>query len=431
MSRDESARIFHADLWGVREKKYDWLRSHDINATPWREIRPRPEFYLFVPRDEALSAAYEHFAPIPAIFPVNSVGIVTARDRLTIQWSPEKLWQTVSTFSRMDAELARRGYKLGKDARDWKVSLAQKDLLDSGPSRDNVVPMLYRPFDVRYTYYTGRSRGFICMPRPDVMRHMLAGENLALITPKQNKGDFGAFAATTIGTHKTVAAYDINYYFPLYLYPQHKGENLFVRHDVSERRPNLSPAIVEALRAAYGEEPSPEDIFNYVYAVLYAPAYRERYAEFLRIDFPRIPLTSDRATFEETASLGGRLVALHLLKSPELDPPIARFEGEGDARVAKTKRQGFRYQPEAKRVYINTSQHFSPVPQEVWQYRIGGYQVCEKWLKDRKGRRLELDDIRTYCRIVTALARTIEIQRAIDAVYPRVEAALLKAEGSR
>jgi len=165
--------------------------------------------------------------------------------------------------------------------------------------------------------------------------------------------------------------------------------------------------------------------------VLYAPAYRERYAEFLRIDFPRIPITSDRATFEETASLGGRLVALHLLKSPELDPPIARFEGEGDNRVAKTKRQGFRYHPEAKRVYINTSQHFSPVPQEVWQYRIGGYQVCEKWLKDRKERRLELDDIRTYCRIVTALARTIEIQRAIDAVYPRIEAALLKAEGSR
>jgi predicted helicase len=163
---------------------------------------------------------------------------------------------------------------LGKDAQDWKVALAQKDLLDSGPTREKIVPVLYRPFDVRHTYYTGHSQGFICRPRPEVMRHMLAGENVALITPKQHKDEFGALTTDAIGAHKSVAAYDINYYFPLYLYPSaHRGD-LFAHHEPSERRPNVNPALVQVLAEAYGRVPTPEEIFHYVYAVLYAPAYR-------------------------------------------------------------------------------------------------------------------------------------------------------------
>ncbi|MFZ1552014.1 MAG: type ISP restriction/modification enzyme, partial [Anaerolineae bacterium] len=133
----------------------------------------------------------------------------------------------------------------------------------------------------------------------------------------------------------------------------------------------------------------------------------------------RIPLTADRELFDALAALGGRLVELHLLRSPELDPPLARFEGAGDGRVAKGK--GLHYDPDAGRVAINAGQHFAPVSPEVWQYQVGGYQVCHKWLKDRAERQLSLAEVRTYCRIVTALARTIEVQRAIDAVYGAVE----------
>jgi hypothetical protein len=228
-------------------------------------------------------------------------------------------------------------------------------------------------------------------------------------------------ATQTMGTHKSVAAYDINYYFPLYLYPTADRADLFAQHESAERRPNLNPKVVAALAQAYGAEPTPEEIFHYVYAVLYAPAYREKYAEFLRMDFPRVPFTADAKLFRELAALGARLTVLHLLKSPELDPPACRFEGEGDSRIGKGRKAGFRYEPGEQRVYINATQYFAPVAEIVWGYQVGGYQVCEKWLKDRQERRLELDDIRTYCRIVTALGLTVEIQDQIDALYLTVE----------
>jgi hypothetical protein len=261
------------------------------------------------------------------------------------------------------------------------------------------------------------------------MRHMLAGENLALITPKQHKDEFGALATETIGAHKSVAAYDINYYFPLYLYPSADRGDLFAHHEPTERQPNLNPKLVAALTEAYGLEPTPEDIFHYIYAVLYAPAYREKYAEFLRMDFPRVPFTADAKLFQKLAALGARLTALHLLTSPELDPPACRFEGEGDSRIAKGRKAGLRYEPGEQRVYINATQYFAPVREAVWSYQVGGYQVCEKWLKDRQERRLEFDDIRTYCHIVTALGRTLVIQTEIDALYPGVEKSVVAIPG--
>jgi len=417
------ARVHHAEAWGTREAKYAWLEAHDVTDTAWQEVRPGSPFYLFVPRAEDLAASYSAFIRVTALFPVNSVGIVTARDRLTIHRSPEEVWRTVTVFSRMEPELARQAYGLGKDARDWKVTLAQKDLLDSGPDREKVMPILYRPFDVRYTYYTGHSRGFICMPRPEVMRHMLAGENVALIVPRRVEyaGTWQhAFVCRQMSEHVVVSLKTIDYHFPLYLYPETDRRDLFAPLESSQRRPNLNPQVAAALAAEYGREPTPEEVFHYVYAVLYAPTYREQYAEFLRIDFPRIPFAADYEVFEALAALGARLAALHLLKSPELDPPAARFEGQGDGRVAKGR--GLHYDAEAGRVYINPTQYFAPVPAEVWEYRIGGYQVCEKWLKDRQGRRLELEDVRTYCRIATALEQTIELQQEIDALYLAAEA---------
>ena len=165
----------------------------------------------------------------------------------------------------------------------------------------------------------------------------------------------------------------------------------------------------------------PEDIYHYVYAILHAPVYREKYAEFLRREFPRVPFTSDREVFANIVSLGSRLTELHLLTSSELDRPTCRFDGQGNMVVARTKAQGFRYDPDAERMYINKTQYFGPVPERVYEYRIGGYQVCDKWLKDRKERRLKLEDIQTYCRIVTAIGHTIRIQEQLDDLYPEVE----------
>jgi len=424
--RKAYAVVRHADLWGSRESKYSWLDGRDLKQTDWQELKPTSPFHLFVPRDNALDAGYRRFVGIPDLFPVNSVGIVTARDGLTIHWSKENAWKTVTVFAGMDAEVARQGYKLGQDTRDWKVSFAQKDLRDSGPSRDKIVPILYRPFDVRHTYYTGRSRGFICMPRPEVMRHMLAGENIALITSRLTKGETFRHAQVTRNIVEVICmspkTSNNGFVFPLYLYPTADRTDLFAQHEPAERRPNLNPKVVAALAQAYGAEPAPEEIFHYVYAVLHAPAYREKYTEFLRMDFPRVPFTSDAKLFRKLAALGARLTALHLLKSPELDPPACRFEGEGDSRIGKGKKAGFRYEQGEQRAYINATQYFAPVAGAVWSYRVGGYQVCEKWLKDRQERRLELDDIRTYCCMVTALGLTIEIQEQLNVLYLAVEA---------
>ena len=376
-------------------------------------------------RDEALEAEYRQFISIPDVFPVNSVGIVTARDRLTIRWSEQEAWDRVRAFSQMDPELARQAYQLGEDAQDWKVEMAQNDLLDPGLTREKVVPILYRPFDVRHTYYTGRSNGFICRPRSEVMRHMLAGENLALCIGRQGHV-VGAGEWNLIYCSQTIEDFNLfyrggNVNFPLYLYPTTDRNDLFAHHEASERQPNLNPKLVAALTEAHSRAPSPEEIFHYIYAILYAPSYREQYAEFLRTDFPRVPFTKDRALFTNLAALGTRLADLHLLKSPELDPPTCRFEGEGDAVVARTKAQGFRYDAGEQRMYVNKTQHFGPVALEVHEYQIGGYQVCDKWLKDRRDRRLDLDDIRTYCRMVTAIGITLAIQQELDRAYADME----------
>jgi len=260
---------------------------------------------------------------------------------------------------------------------------------------------------------------------------MLEGENIALITARTNKSQTmdHFFCSRYIVETKCGESTVQSYTFPLYLYGTRDRDDLFARHDVLQREPNLNPVVVAALKRAYGKAPMPEEVFHYVYAVLYAPAYRRKYAEFLRMDFPRVPFTADRKLFGKVAGLGERLAGLHLLSSGELDPPACRFEGEGSGRVEKGRKAGLRFEAGEQRVYINGGQYFAPVPEAVWSYVVGGYQVCEKWLKDRRERRLELDEIRTYCRIVTALGLTIGIQEELDDLYPEVEKEIVEMGG--
>jgi len=427
--------IRHSEIWGNREQKYEWLTKHELKKTKWNELKPTSPLYLFVPRDERLNKRFQSYPSIPTIFPVNSVGIVTARDHLTIHWTSHQVWTTVMNFVSLDPEIARHAYQLGNDVRDWKVKLAQEDLKKSGPTKENIVPILYRPFDIRYTYYTGRSKGFHCMPRGEVMRHMLQ-PNLALITPRQIKEQSGAFATTSIAGHKTVSVFDINYLFPLYLYkPSDSGgsgrrsgfskyQTMFVFEPAaaySVRHPNISPDLFKSLSNAYRKQPSPEQIFHYIYALLYSNAYRKKYAEFLKTDFPRVPFTKDYMLFKKLAEKGEDLVELHLLKSRKLIKPIAKCEGSGNLRVEKVT-----YDPNKARVHINPEKWFEGIPPEVWEYHIGGYQVAEKWLKDRKGRQLSSEEVAHYTRVITAIAETISIQRSLGDLFAEVETTLLE-----
>ncbi|MFQ5604367.1 MAG: type ISP restriction/modification enzyme, partial [bacterium] len=180
------------------------------------------------------------------------------------------------------------------------------------------------------------------------------------------------------------------------------------------KKPNIDQKIYELLTQTYGKKPSPEQIFYYLYAVLYANTYRTQYAEFLKIDFPRVPFTTNYAQFIKMGKYGQKLVDLHLLQSNELKMTSVRFEGQGGNKVEQV-----RY--EANRVYVNQNQYFAKVAKDIWEYQIGGYQVCHKWLKDRKGRPLSLEDIKHYCKVVTALQKTIDIQTEIDKLYPQLE----------
>jgi predicted helicase len=218
---ENNCKVFHSELWGLRIDKYEHLSENDINSIEWKEITPKSEFYLFIPKDDTLEENYNKFFKITDILPLNSVGIVTARDKLTIQWTSEEVYRTVHSFSKKEPEEARLIYNLGPDARDWKVAFAQKDLLDSGLKRENIIPILYRPFDIRHTYYTGNSRGFHCMPRGKVMKNMRK-ENLALITNRFVNDDFKHVLSTNMIINDCTVSLETkerSYLFPLYLYP--------------------------------------------------------------------------------------------------------------------------------------------------------------------------------------------------------------------
>jgi predicted helicase len=417
-------KIFHADLWGKRQAKYRSCLEMDFDNVSWNEIQPNSPSYLFIPQDESRRAEYENGWKITDIFPLNSVGIVTARDDLTIQFTADEVRKTVLDFSALPVEEARRKYHLGKDARDWKVQLAQEDLRNSGLAEDKIVPVSYRPFDTRYTYYTGHSRGFHCMPRGEVMRHMLSDQkNFSLISCRQIIS--GSWAHVFLSNVITDDSFVSNktkergYLFPLYLYNdtgnkkpnKNQNNHLFVNEpqaQYNERRENFAPKFRAFIDRKYGHHYEPEEILGYIYAVLHSPTYRRKYAEFLKIDFPRIPLVDDRKTFETLAALGWGLVQAHLLKDIPGQPQVEITKGSD--LVEKPTYNG----PE-QRLYINPKQYFAPVPEDVWNFHIGGYQVLDKYLKSRKGRELSLDEIENVMNVVKVLRFTIDRMQEIDA----------------
>ena len=315
------AKIFHAHLHGDRDTKYDRLMHSTIGNTSWSELLPQNPFYLLIPQDNQLLEEYERGWKITEIMPMNSVGIVTARDPLTIHWTEEETWQTINEFVSLDPEQAREKYSLGDDARDWKVSMAQSDLKKSGLSKEKLSPILYRPFDIRHTYYTGNSRGFHCMPRGEVMRHILAGNNASLMCMRQvsPNEDFNHFMVTNSIVHNRVlySSKGMMIIAPLYLYfDSNKAQQKLIKQP---KKVNLSLEFLAQIEQNLGYTPTPEAIFYYIYAIFHSPTYRSRYAEFLKIDFPRVPLTRNDALFRQLAAYGEELVALHLMKSAKLE----------------------------------------------------------------------------------------------------------------
>lgn len=449
----DQGRVFRADVFGSRMKKYNELSQSGLTTQGWNRIAPSSPFYLFVTHQETLETEYNTGIPITRVFRIGSVGISTSRDNLCIEFTSTGMFTKANEFASMPPEVARDMFGLGSDVAEWNIKLAQNDLVDSGIQKTLVYPILYRPFDIRYTYYTGRSRGFHSRPRPEVMRHLLSGTNLALCSNRQVNNEFRHVFATrhmADGNSVSLATRERTYEFPLHLSTQRLSETQ-MSLEVENQCLNMDSEFLRSFESKLDRMPdlvlkpvlhaTPEDIFHYIYAIFHSPTYRARYAEFLKIDFPRVPLTNSLDLFRGLAALGGELVALHLLEDdypgaawnrPEVGAGLAPAQGdrrEGDRKGSPLQRHITTWAgpaaPEVEKVtyadntvWVNKAQTagFRGVPEAVWNFHIGGYQVCEKWLKDRKGRTLSAEDIEHYQRVVVSLNETIRIMGEIDAV---------------
>ncbi len=427
----KGCKVVHRDIFGLRETKYDWLEKREFKKKDYDSLKPESPWYFFIKRDTKAIEHFNKWQKIDEIFPINTVGFVSGRDSLNFGFSASETFHRVQEFSKLPVEEARRAFELGKDSRDWKVENAQNDFKNTGKKPENVISINYRPFDNRFTYYTGNSRGLYSSPQSNIMQHMLKG-NMGLAIGRQGQvvGDEHFWNLALV----TDSLVDFNLFyrggellFPLYLYkptePKRKTQTMMLfepeeNYGKEGRKPNISKDVLEKLEKAYKKKFTPENLLHYVYAILYSNTYREKYAEFLKIDFPRIPFTSDYKLFLQLAELGEQLTELHLLKSKSLNKPVAKYKGKGDDRVEKPK-----YDEERQMVFINEKNNFEGIKPEVWNYHIGGYQVMEKYLKDRKGRLI--DDPGHYCKMATALEETIELQAKIDSLFITVEKTVL------
>ncbi len=450
------AKVLYQDLYGLRESKYSYLNKSYIKTTKWKILKPTEPYYFFVTKDFSLQADYDKFISMSGIFDKSSSGVKTHRDHFVIGFTEEDVKQRMRTFtSNLPDDIVAQALVL-KDTRDWKFKTAREETKKI-EWKKHIRPYAYRPFDNRTSCYLPALIDRGC-DRLDLMQNFFE-DNLGLCVTRQLSTPSFCHAIVTDKITDmcfvSIKTKETGYVFPLYLHQKTEKTKknslksvmlLFEPEaDYLVRKPNFSPAFAEKISKAFKKSPSPEEIFYYVYAVLYSETYRTKYAEFLRIDFPRVPFTKDYKLFKKMSEYGNRLVDLHLLKSQELDLPIARFQGKGDNRVEKPKyTPSLNPSPQSRKLsglalgptvgaqagegwvrggcaYINKTQYFEGVSPEIWSYQVGGYQVCDKWLKDRKGRVLSLDEIQTYCRIVTAIHKTIEIQKAIDEVYEDIE----------
>ena len=413
------AQVRHGELWGSRDAKGEALWAGTMPALSATLLPHKAPAYPFVARDYNVEAKYSEGFSIADLMPINSVGIVTARDDLTIDMNRDALWQRVQDFTQTDPETLRERYSLGKDAQDWSVARAKADVV-ANLSQTHLVPIAYRPLDTRWTYYTGTSRGFQCRPRGEVMRHLAGHANISIMLPKQTKDGLGALACSSIAGHKAFSGFDITSNFPLYLYPEEGtlDQTIRVNFDPTllaqiRKAAGLTDTLIapdgtDAFRRASGEaRPDEMKVFDYIYGVLHSPAYRECYAEFLRIDFPRILFPTSPQSFRAISEQGEALRRLHLMEDAAVGATPYPFRGDGDSVVDKARHDN-------GQVWINADQYFDDVPSIAWDLQIGGYMPAQKWLKDRKGCVLTYDDIRHYQRIIKILAETDRIMRTVD-----------------
>jgi predicted helicase len=409
------AKVKHFDLRGKREFKYETLTKNTLKSLEWNELQPNKPNYFLVKKDFDESGMYEKGFKIDELFKTNGAGVQTKRDSLFVEFDFKNLAlriQKLLTPSELTNSFIKE-YSV-TDSSSYNLLTRIKNLKYNKLS---IKDFLYRPFDYRKVYY---EIGLTTRPAWDVMKHLLDKQNLALLSLRQSRsGEEGVyFIGKNLINKDSVSLLDSVTTFPLYLYPEAKTQLNFGEN--AERTPNLNSEIITKIADKLGLKFTnekekivglfaPIDVLDYIYAVLHSPTYREKYKEFLKIDFPRVPYPKDVSTFWQLVKLGGEIRQIHLLESPVVEKYITQYPEDGDNAVGKIKYEG-------ERVYINENQYFDNVPETAWSFYIGGYQPAQKWLKDRKDRVLDFEDILHYQKIIVALTETSRLMGEIDLV---------------
>ena len=420
------AKVYHYDLYGLRNDKYDFLFEQNMHSLKWQQLKFKTPAFFFVPKSNDNQEKYETGFLINDFFKSRVTGIVTMGDGFIIDKQKSIIKERILKLknNEYDEHKLDKEFSLGKNYSKWIFNTTQKIKFEES----KLVRINYRPFDIRWTYY---DNNLIWRWREKVMKYLLNGKNIGLVTCRQGATNSWELANITKNivddSYVSNRTKERGYIFPLYIYTGKK------------RHPNLNPKIIDEieqkLNLSFVPEKgdsltltsegfrdgsfapgqlvensfSPLDLFDYIYAVLHSPAYRETYREFLKIDFPRIPYPLDSQNFWKLAALGGELRLLHLLEGPKFEKIEADSVPTKKVLVEKVKYSD-------GRVFVNKDFYFENVPQTAWEFFIGGYQPAQKWLKDRKGCILKSEDFKHYRKIVLALTETARIMGEIDKV---------------
>jgi len=439
-SSDKPAIVHHCDVFGLRKDKEKFLTDNSISSIKWQIVQTLEPNLFFVPKDFSAREEYDRGFKVDDLMKVSGSGIQFRKDNLLVHFSEQEVETMLQDMQSLSANELTEKYDFN-ETKDWSIK-------DKRPffrlDKENILPVNYRPFDTRYTYYPLERINQIIVrgdSRQGLMRNMLQGKdkyNIELLVkrgfpfPDKSAVGFvsGLISERRLWTNAGMQGSEIVY--PLYLYPE------AILGEEQEKKPNLDENIWRKIENwvkykqefkpltskeqagelgfdAEPEEPhflAPEDIFDYIYGVLHSPLYREKYKEFLKVDFPRIPYPKNAEEFEHYKSCGHQLRELHLMHS--VPKSEVTFDVIGSNKVESIRPipnfdDGYSYS-----IYINDTQYFAPVPTEAWEMYIGGYQPAQKWLKDRKGRELSTEEIEHYEKIITVLVETKRIMDKID-----------------
>jgi len=405
-------KVFYSDFWGTRKEKYLLSYSENLKSIKWQELFPKSPYYFFIPRNEKYGNEYYKFFSIKDIFKISSLPLMTGNDAVTIHFEQSSLEKTLKLFEEKTIEKIKESLKIGEDTSNWTALKAKNDVVKTQSNPKYFRIILYRPFDKRITYFTGNNSGFHSRPQMKVNSNMLY-DNVGLLIPRQlSRNEFRhAFCTDIIAEMCAIstATKEANQLFPLYIYINASLGKDELKEIIKEE--NFTPDFRKYIDALFGKGLLPEYIFGYIYSILHSLAYRKKYAEFLKIDFPRIPFTSDKKLFKKLAALGIELIDAHILKDKQDHLPYGVFMGEGTAIVEKPN-----FVPDKKngKLYITKTHYFHNVPMEVYDFYIGGYRVLEHYFKDRKGREFHIEEAENISATIRVLAFTIEQMKKID-----------------